>query len=516
MATGRRVPRALLAICLIVVAAILIPVVVTIVQAIGGNGADVANSLRNTDVAGLLLHTLYVAVLVTPLCGVLGVTAAWVTERTNLPGRRLCALLLVAPVAIPLFVTSYAWADLGPSFQGLLGAVGIVAFTYYPIVYLLACASLRGMDPALEDTAHALGCNGWQTFWRVVLPQLRPALLGGLLVVALDTLVEFDAFVGIHYSLFITNIYDQHRISFSASGAAALSCLSIAICVLVLLVEAWLRGNRSYVSVSTSVRRPPNRYELKRAMPLFGLLMLALIAIAVGIPVAALVRWFGQATSQAQAAAPAPVGSLWAAATTSIGLGVAASVGALLMALPVAVMATRYRGVGVTLVERATYLSFALPDFVAATAISSVTAQVGGVFVDNVAVLVFAYAILFCPIAVLALRVSLSQIDPKLDEAARSLGRGPVRSLTSVGLPLVRPGIAAAGVLVFAFVLSDLSTTQALLPPGTVTLGTQFDTNASQVAFGAAAPYAAALMVLAAGATYILMSRFGRTRLAAT
>ena len=168
------------------------------------------------------------------------------TERTDLPGRRLCSLLVVAPVAIPLFVTSYAWADLGRSFQGLLGAVGIVAFTYYPIVYLLSCASLRGMDPALEDSARALGCNGWKTFRRVVFPQLRPALLGGLLVVALDTLVEFDAFVGIHYSLFITNIYDQYRVSFSISGAAALSCLSILVCILVLAVEAWARRNRNF------------------------------------------------------------------------------------------------------------------------------------------------------------------------------------------------------------------------------------------------------------------------------
>jgi iron(III) transport system permease protein len=250
-------------------------------------------------------------------------------------------------------------------------------------------------------------------------------------------------------------------------------------------------------------------------MPLFALLMLALIAIAVGIPVIALVRWFGKATPQALATAPASTGLLWPAVATSVGLGLAASLVALLMALPVAVLATRYRGVAATLIERATYLSFALPDFVAAIAIAYVTSQIGGVLVNNVAVLVFAYAILFCPIAVLALRVSFGQVDPKLDEASRSLGHGPIRSLLEVGLPVVRPGVAAAGVLVFAFVLSDLSTTQALVPPGMVTLGTQFSSNASAVAFGAAAPYAAALMVLAAGATYILMSRFGRTRLAA-
>jgi iron(III) transport system permease protein len=496
-----------------VVALVLLPVVVTVGQAFGG-AEQISSSLQGTDVTGLLLHTLLVAVLVTPLCGILGVAAAWLTERTDLPGRRIWALLLVAPVAIPLFVTSYAWADLGPSFQGLLGAVGIVAFTYYPIVYLLACASLRGMDPALEELARSLGCGGWQTFWRVVFPQLCPALLGGLLVVALDTLVEFDAFVGIHYSLFITNIYDQYRVSFSASGAAALACVSIAVCVVVLAVEAKVRGNRNYVSVTTSARRRPSRYRLGRSLPAAAILMLVLVAIAVGIPVAALLRWAGQATPQALASAPAPASALWPAAATSIGLGVAASLLALALALPVALLATRYRGVAVTLIERATYLSFALPDFVAAIAIAYATSQIGGILVSNVAVLVFAYAILFCPIAVLALRVSFGQVDPRLDEAARSLGRGPVGALAGVGLPLARPGIAAAGVLVFAFVLSDLSTTQALIPSGMLTLGTQFEANAAAVAFGAATPYAAALMVLAAAATYVLMSRFGRTRLA--
>ena len=126
----------------------------------------------------------------------LGVAAAWVVERTGVPGRRVWALLLVAPLAVPPFVTSYAWATLGASLQGSWARRGSSAFSYYPIVFLLVAASLRVMDPALEETARSLGLGAWRTFVRVVLPQLRPALLGGMLLVVLDTLVEFDAFVG--------------------------------------------------------------------------------------------------------------------------------------------------------------------------------------------------------------------------------------------------------------------------------------------------------------------------------
>src|SRR5271156_3396981 len=115
-----------------------------------------------------------------PLAGLLGIGTAWFVERTRLPGRWLWALLLVAPLTVPPFVTSYAWATLSVSLQGFLGAAGIIAFSYYPIVFLLVAVALRGVDPALEETAQSLGLNTRQIFFRVVLPQIRTALLGGM------------------------------------------------------------------------------------------------------------------------------------------------------------------------------------------------------------------------------------------------------------------------------------------------------------------------------------------------
>jgi iron(III) transport system permease protein len=511
----RPLPRSLVAICAVVVIVTGIPIIVTIGQAASGGWGDVVHAFQGTDLASLLFRTVGVAVVATPICGVFGVAGAWFVERTELPGARIWALLLVAPITIPVFLTSYAWAALGTEFQGFFGAFCILAVTYYPIVFLLSSAALRGMDPALEESASALGCGTWRVFWRVVLPQLRPSLLGGLLVVALATLVEFDAFVGIHFSTFVASIYSQYQISFSASGAATLACVSIVLCVLILTVETRLRGNAAYTGVSHGSRRPAERYALGTMTPVVLVGLTALVTFSVTIPVYALIRWFEAATPQSSAGAAAGIGDLLPATLTSVALGISAALLSLILALPIAVLATRYRGVTVSLLERATYLSFALPDLVAAIAFAYATSQYTGALYGNVVILVLAYAVLFCPIAVLALRVSFGQIEPSMDETARSLGLGPIRSLLRVGLPLARPGIAAGGVLVFAFVLSDLSTTQVLLPPGMVTLGTDFWADSSTVAFGASAPFAAMLMVLAAGATYVLMSRFGKTRLTA-
>src|SRR6201995_2296718 len=243
-----------------------LPVVITVVEAVQGGASAARAEFSAPATPTLFLHTIELAALVTPGSGVLGVAAAWVVERTNVPGRRIWSLLLVAPLAVPLFVTSYAWATLSSSLTGFWGAAGIVTFSYYPIVFLLVAASLRVMDPALEETARSLGQGAWRTFVRVVLPQLRPALLGGMLLVVLDTLVEFDAFVALKYQTFTVHIYAQYELSFSVAGAAALSLFSTLICVAVLLGEYRLRGGANYTRVSQGARRGAVRYRLGRAM----------------------------------------------------------------------------------------------------------------------------------------------------------------------------------------------------------------------------------------------------------
>jgi iron(III) transport system permease protein len=505
-------PRTLVLVCCAVAVVVVLPVVVTIVQAFQGGFSAAGISIRASSSLTLLLHTALVALVATPICGVFGVAGAWIVERTRLPGRRLWALLLVTPLVMPLFVTSYAWANLGGSLQGFLGSAGIISFSYYPIVFLLASASLRVMDPALEETARSLGSSAWRTFGRVVLPQLRPAIYGGRLLVALDAMVGFDAFVAFKYQTFTTNIYSQYQLSFSASGAAALSFFSIALCILLLFGESKLRGGANYTTVSQGARRGTARYELGRATPLVLVGFGALVAIGLGIPLGTLVYWFTQSSHAAFSGATANLQYLWPATVTSVLLGLGSALLAIVLAWPVATLAVRHGGKLGAVLERSLYLSFALPDLVGAIALAYAASHFVHVLYGSVALLILAEAMLFVPFAVVALRSTFGLIEPAMEDSARSLGLGPLRTLWRVTVPLARPGLAAAGVLVFAFALGDLSTAQVLLPPSMYTLGTQFWANSRTVAFAAAAPYGAVLVVLSLVATYVLMSRFGKVR----
>ncbi|HEY2373572.1 MAG TPA: iron ABC transporter permease [Gaiellaceae bacterium] len=507
-----RIPRRLLAVCVLVVALVVLPVVVTIVQALQGGVSAATSALEATSARTLLVHTVLVTVAATPICGVIGVAGAWFVERTRLPWRRAFAVLLVAPLTIPAFVTSYAWASVGSVFQGFFGAVAVIGFTYYPIVFLLVAVALRGLDPALEETAQSLGLSSRGVFFRVVLPQLRPALLGGLLLVALDALVELDAFVALKFQTFSSDIYAQYRLGFSASGAAALSFFSIVLCLVLLFGEARLRGNANYTRVSQGARRTVTRYRLGLAsVPVLAFLV-GVLAVSVCIPVGMLIKWFTESSAAGRSTAASNLTYLWPATYTSVGFGVASALLAVLLALPVAILAVRHRGPAVTALERAVYLSFALPDLVAAVALAYFASHWVRSLYGSAFLLILAEAILFLPFAVVAMRATLGQIEPVLEDSARSLGAGALSTLLRVTAPLARPGLVAAGVLVFAFALGDLSTARVLLPLNLYTLGTQFQTYSSSVAFAAAAPFAAALLGLAAVAAYLLMSRFGEVR----
>ena len=129
------------------------------------------------------------------------------------------SLAASAPLAVPAFVNGYAWVSLTHAVEGYLGAVLIVSLSYFPFIYLPVTASLMRIDPEFEDTAHTLGLSGWATFGRVVLPQLRPALLGGSLLVALHLLAEFGALQMLRYQTFTTAIYDQFGTTFNGPSA---------------------------------------------------------------------------------------------------------------------------------------------------------------------------------------------------------------------------------------------------------------------------------------------------------
>ena len=139
-------------------------------------------------VGELLLNTIGLVVVTVPLCVVLGVGAAWLVERTDVPGRAAWRPLFVAPLAIPAFINSYAWVGVIPSLHGFAAGVLVATLSYFPFVYVPAAATLRRLDPSIEESARALGSGSAGVFYRVVLPQLRLATLGGGLLIGVHLL----------------------------------------------------------------------------------------------------------------------------------------------------------------------------------------------------------------------------------------------------------------------------------------------------------------------------------------
>ncbi|KMM77942.1 iron ABC transporter permease, partial [Pseudomonas psychrophila] len=152
--------------------------------------AQAVNLLWRPYVFGLMRNTLMLMVGVTVTCALLGLTLAWLLERSNLPGRRLWGVILCLPFAVPAFVSSFTWVSLSSSFEGLGGAILVMGLSKYPLIFLPVAATLRNLDPALEESARTLGQSRWGVFFRITLPLLWPSLLAGSLLIALHMLVE--------------------------------------------------------------------------------------------------------------------------------------------------------------------------------------------------------------------------------------------------------------------------------------------------------------------------------------
>jgi iron(III) transport system permease protein len=450
-------------------------------------------------VAELLWNTGRLVLGTVAVCAVIGVGAAWLVERSSLPGRRIWHVLLVAPLAVPAFVNSYAWISLLPGLDTYAGALLVVSLSYFPFVYLPVVAAYRGLDPALEETARGLGLSNAAVFRRVQLPQLRVALLGGSLLVALHLLAEFGALQMLRYPTFTTAIYDQYRATFNGPGATMLAGVLVVICLVLLVAELRLRGHRGYARTGRGAARPVRPVRLGGlTVPALGALA-ALAALSLAVPLVSLGYWMARGASTTLDGA-----ALLQTTGTTLGLAAVAAVAVTAMAVPPGWLAVRSRGRVSTLLERSTYLGSAVPGIVVALALVTLSIRATPWLYQTVPVLLAAYAILFLPRAVVTVRAAVEQSPRLYDDVAASLGSTAPDRLRRITLPLLAPGLGAGAALVFLAVVTELTATLLLAPTGTTTLATAFWSASSALEYGAAAPYAVVMVALSAPAAVLL------------
>src|SRR5215218_7694083 len=478
------------------------------------SGQDGWRMLLRSRTLEVILNSLLLAGAVAVATLVIGVPLAWLTSRTDLPGRELWGTVVALPLVIPSYIGAVvmvaafgprgmlqaALAPLGierlPSLYGFSGSWLTLTLFTYPYVYLTVRAALRNLDPSLEEAARCLGYGPWRTFLAVTLPQLRPAAAAGGVLTVLYTLGDFGVVTLLRYDAFTRAIYVQYRSAMDRSSAALLALLLVAISITVLVVELRARGTATIHRLGSGASRRGRPVALGRARIPALLFCSLVVGFALVLPIAILAAWLLRSIG-----AGANLTGLGAATIHSLTLGGWTALIATVCALPVAILVVRFPGSGARSVERLAYLGYALPGLVVALAFVAFGA--GTPFYQTLAMLVAACVVRFLPEAISSTRSALLQISPRLEEAARGLGRSQAGAVASVTVPLARSGILAGAALVLLTAMKELPATLLLSPTGWDTLAVRVWTAANDVAYGEAA--APALILVAAAALPMLL-----------
>jgi iron(III) transport system permease protein len=516
---GHRAPRLLVGAAALVALVAVVPVAYLVLRALSADESARALAPLSTAVS-LAWDTALLAFGVVVATLLVGVPLAWLVVRTDLPGRRVWGLAASLPLVIPSFVAALAllgaFAPRGllqelleplgverlPEVSGYWGALVALTLATYPYVYLLAASGLRSVDPTAEEAARSLGAAPAKVFWRVTLPALRPSLAAASLLVALYVLSDFGVVSLMGYSTLTTGIYVRYESLLALESAAILALVLVALALgIVLVASRWrLRGAiyRSTPGAGRAVK--PVQLGAWR-WPALGFCSLA-VGLFLVLPVGVLVWWSVTADPITGRAAIA-----WSAAASSAWVATATGVIAALVVLPAALLAWRYPSPVSRLLERLTLLPSALPGIAVAVALVFVGARIGSPVYQSLGLLLVAYVIRFMPYGLASTRASLDSVSPRLEEAARSLGRRPLGATTTVVLPLARSGILAGAALVFLSTIKELPATLLLKPIGFDTLATEIWKGTSVGAYSAVAPSALLLIAIAAPLVYLLSWR---------
>ncbi|MCP4804230.1 MAG: iron ABC transporter permease [Proteobacteria bacterium] len=439
------------------------------------------------------------------MAGSIGLAGAWLTARMQLAGRPLLLALLASPLAVPPYLVALTWLDLtGPTgplkdtieLHGSLTLAAILlGVCTSPLVLLGARAALERLDPRIEEAAATLGLGPFERAYRVVIPAIRPALGAGVALVVLYAFADFGAVSALGVKTFTRAIYFELDLGIADRAQAWSAASRLALVLLAIAIPVFVLEQRS---------RGPGRYEQggRRRTParsLGGTVAAWVLALGVFGTTAGLV--VGRALWHARSLDASIAERTWEQAATALrhsaSWAAAAATAAVIVALVLAWFASRTSDRFHVGARNAASLGFVLPGPVVALGVLILLAGAGAVghtLEGTAFILVTAYVVRFLPEAIQTTSGGMAQAPRRLEEAARSLGRSPLRSVIQVTLPLLRGSLLASWVLVFTAALRELPATLLLSPLGSRALSSEIWSFAKDSHYARMAPSALLLV----------------------
>ncbi|MFO1073399.1 MAG: iron ABC transporter permease [Geminicoccaceae bacterium] len=459
-----------------------------------------------------------------------GTGAAWLVTMYRFPGRKLLSWALVLPLAMPAYVLAYAYTDFlqvtgplqtglraltgwgwrdywFPDIRSLGGAVFVLTAALYPYVYVLARGAFSEQAVCALEVGRTLGCGPLATFRRVALPLARPAIAAGVAFVMMETLADFGAVAYFELRTFTTGIYRAWYALGSPAAAAQLACLLLLLVAMVLLIERGARGRARFASTTTHIFR-------KECPQLTGwrgwcACLACLLPVLLGFALPALVL-----ASMAAGVSDGPdLDRLVTLTGNTALLGLLAGLVIVAVAVTALLIGQRGRGAATQGLLRAAALGYAVPGSVIGVGIlvvvgafdqaadrlaQALTGSSPGLLLGGtVAALLYAYLCRFFAVGFNPLQAGMAKIAPTMGDAARVLGCGPLATVARVHLPLLRPALLSAVLLVLVDVMKELPATLILRPFNFDTLAVEaFQLATTERLDGAAWP---SLIIVAVG-----------------
>ncbi len=469
----------------------------------------------------------------------IGVSCAWLVAMYDFPGRSFFEWGLLLPLAMPAYIIAYTYTGMldfagplqtairdytgwgygdywFPEIRSLGGAIAMLTLVLYPYVYLLSRACFTNQSRSVLEVSRSLGHGTWATFYKVVLPLARPAVIAGLSLVLMETLADYGTVEYFGVQTFTTGIFRTWYGLDNAPAAAQLASILFLFTLVLIVLERHSRNQARFHNVGRDIRNQTRQKLAGLARLNASLLCFVVVGLGFVLPFGQLMSWTIATASTVinQQFIDLIMNSLLLAGTTAV------------IALLVAVLLGYGRRVSPTAVVKSSVrlaaMGYAIPGTVIAIGViipfgwldntldTWLRAQFGvssGLLLSGTLIaLIFAYLVRFLAVSLHAVDTGLEKITHSMDEAAKSLGHSTWSILGKIHLPMLRGSLITAILLVFVDVLKELPATLILRPFNFDTLAVRAYEYASDERL-ADASSAAISIVLVGIIPVILLSR---------
>ncbi|NET41991.1 MAG: iron ABC transporter permease [Okeania sp. SIO2B3] len=520
--------------------------VLFILSSIFSDTGEIWSHLASTVLPRYLLNSFILMVGVG--CGVviIGVGAAWLVTMCRFPGSRIFEWAMLLPLATPAYILAYTytellefygpvqmwlrevfgWASVSdywfPEIRSMGGAIALLTLTLYPYVYLLTRVAFLEQSTCTLEASRSLGCNPWRSFYKIALPLARPAIMAGLALALMETLNDFGTVQYFGVETFTTGIYRTWFGMGERVAAAQLAAVLMLFILWLILLELWSRRQAKYYQTSSQYQKLQQFHlgGMRGIVSLFACLLPVLLGFL--LPAGLLLEMTIAESAESFR------GKFWSYASHSLILAGITAVFAVAIALIMAYGVRLNRNLGMRLSTRIAAMGYAVPGSVIAVGIlipigavdniidsfmrSIFGISTGLLFSGTITALVFAYLVRFMAVAFGAVESSLLKIKPSLDDASRSLGYGPTKTLVKVHAPMMWGGLLTGAMLTFVDVMKELPATMVIRPFNFDTLAVRVYNLASDERLTEAAGPALAIVLVGIIPVILLSLKIAKSR----